>query len=78
MVRIISLPNPRLAQAFIDYMATQGVRLELEVHNDEVVLWLADDAQQTQVEQELARFCKSLCIRAIRRPAGMRDQRTAA
>lgn len=56
MVRIISLPNPRLAQAFIDYMATQGVRLELEVHNDEVVLWLADDAQQTQVEQELARF----------------------
>lgn len=78
MVRIISLPNPRLAQAFIDYMATQGVRLELEVHNDEVVLWLADDAQQTQVEQELARFLQEPLHPRYQAPAGMRDQRTAA
>ncbi|MCX9458553.1 MAG: rhomboid family intramembrane serine protease GlpG, partial [Plesiomonas sp.] len=29
MLFLIHLPNPRLAQAYIDYMATRGVRIEL-------------------------------------------------
>ncbi|UCQ11528.1 rhomboid family intramembrane serine protease GlpG [Edwardsiella tarda] len=56
MVRVITLPNPRLAQAFIDYMATQGVRLEAEAGDHGIALWLADDSHLAQVEHELQRF----------------------
>ncbi|MBW7981224.1 rhomboid family intramembrane serine protease GlpG [Enterobacillus tribolii] len=58
MVRVISLPNPRLAQAFVDYMATRGVQLELEPREQDVVLWLPDDAKLPQVERELEQFMK--------------------
>lgn len=58
MVRVISLPNPRLAQAFVDYMATRGVRLETELHGQEVALLLADEAQLPQVQRELEQFMK--------------------
>lgn len=59
MIRLISLPNPRLAQAFVDYMATQGIALEIEVQDDgNVVLWLGNDAHYVQVKNELEHFLK--------------------
>ncbi|MBE8219537.1 rhomboid family intramembrane serine protease GlpG, partial [Leptospira borgpetersenii serovar Ballum] len=33
MLMINSFDNPRLAQAFVDYMATQGVILEIQRHD---------------------------------------------
>lgn len=56
MVRIISLSNPRLAQAFVDYMATQSVRLDLQAQDQNVSLWLPDESRLSYVEQELKRF----------------------
>ncbi|MDI5424902.1 hypothetical protein MJM99_33545, partial [Salmonella enterica subsp. enterica serovar Kentucky] len=33
MLMITSFANPRVAQAFVDYMATQGVILTIQQHN---------------------------------------------
>lgn len=56
MVRVIAVSNPRLAQAFVDYMATQGI--ELRVHNsgEAAEIWLADDSHLEQVQHELQQF----------------------
>jgi len=56
MVRVIAVSNPRLAQAFVDYMATQGI--ELSVHNtgEAAEIWLADDSHLDQVQHELQQF----------------------
>ncbi|MFC3393937.1 rhomboid family intramembrane serine protease GlpG [Brenneria rubrifaciens] len=55
-IRVIALSNPRLAQAFVDYMHTQGVSLEMRSTGQEAELWLADDAHLTQVQQALDIF----------------------
>lgn len=55
MLMITSLPDPRMAQAFVDYMATRGVVLTLQQH-DTCDIWLADASCQALVEQELAAF----------------------
>lgn len=56
MVRVIAVSNPRLAQAFVDYMTTQGI--ELSVHNtgEAAEIWLADDSHLEQVQHELQQF----------------------
>ena len=56
MVRVIAVSNPRLAQAFVDYMTTQGI--ELSVHNtgEAAEIWLADDSHLDQVQHELQQF----------------------
>ncbi|PHM74092.1 rhomboid family intramembrane serine protease GlpG [Xenorhabdus kozodoii] len=58
MIYITSISNPRLAQAFIDYMATQGIHLTMQPTNEPplVELWLEDDSQRSRVEQELRHF----------------------
>ena len=56
MIRIISLPNPRIAQAFVDYMATYGVQLQVKSDGQEVQIWLEDESQLHQVEQQLTLF----------------------
>ncbi|CAK9886570.1 MAG: Rhomboid protease GlpG [Candidatus Erwinia impunctatus] len=56
-VRITEFANPRMAQAFVDYMATQGVKLGIE-HDNNYVLWLDDETQQTLVTQELQQFLR--------------------
>jgi GlpG protein len=58
MVRIISLSNPRIAQAFVDYMATLGVQLQVKHDGQEVQLWLEDESQLEKVEPELNLFLK--------------------
>lgn len=56
MVQVITLSNPRLAQAFVDYMVTKQVQLVIREQAQSVVLWLVDETQLVQVEQELKRF----------------------
>ncbi len=58
MLMITSFTNPRIAQAFVDYMATQGVVLTLQ-HNTQWDVWLADESQAAQVQAELARFMEN-------------------
>ena len=59
MLMITSFANPRVAQAFVDYMATQGVILTIQQHNQSDV-WLADESQAERVRAELARFLENL------------------
>ncbi|MEA1063074.1 rhomboid family intramembrane serine protease GlpG [Erwinia sp. HR93] len=55
MKMITSFANPRVAQAFVDYMATQGVVLTLQRHEQSDV-WLVDDGKEDYVRAELAAF----------------------
>ncbi|MFP1557642.1 hypothetical protein ACLB1T_09360 [Escherichia coli] len=43
MLMITFFANPRVAQAFVDYMATQGVILTIQQH-DQSDVWLADES----------------------------------
>lgn len=47
-----------MAQAFVDYMATQGVILTIQQHNQSDV-WLADESCAERVRAELARFLEN-------------------
>lgn len=47
-----------MAQAFVDYMATQGVILTIQQHHQSDV-WLADETQAERVHAELARFLEN-------------------
>ncbi|ACS84128.1 rhomboid family intramembrane serine protease GlpG [Musicola paradisiaca] len=58
MIRIISLSNPRLAQAFVDYMRTHQVRLVIQFDGDQADIWLPDESQQARVQQELEQFLR--------------------
>ena len=55
MLMITSFTNPRIAQAFVDYMQTQGVILTIQ-HHSQCDIWLADESQAERVKAELARF----------------------
>lgn len=55
MLMITSFTNPRIAQAFVDYMQTQGVTLTVQ-HHEQSDVWLADVTQVDRVRAELARF----------------------
>ncbi|VED45786.1 GlpG protein (membrane protein of glp regulon) [Raoultella terrigena] len=55
---ITSFANPRVAQAFVDYMATQGVILTIQQHSQSDV-WLADESQAARVQAELTRFLEN-------------------
>ncbi|EQC01429.1 rhomboid family intramembrane serine protease GlpG [Photorhabdus temperata] len=60
MIHVIAISNPRLAQAFIDYMATHQVHLTMRPGHDgqHVELWLEDDTKLTIVQQELEQFTR--------------------
>lgn len=58
MLMITSFSNPRVAQAFVDYMATQGIILTIQQHTQTDV-WLADETQASRVNAELARFLEN-------------------
>lgn len=58
MLMITSFANPRVAQAFVDYMATQGIILTIQQHAQSDV-WLADESQAGRVRAELARFLEN-------------------
>ncbi|MFZ3391059.1 rhomboid family intramembrane serine protease GlpG [Buttiauxella gaviniae] len=55
MIMITSFANPRVAQAFVDYMATQGIILTIQRH-EQSDIWLANDSQESRVRAELEQF----------------------
>jgi len=57
MVRITQFNNPRMAQAFVDYMATRGVALRIEQDGHYVIL-LDDESRLEMVENELQQFVR--------------------
>ncbi|WP_026111958.1 rhomboid family intramembrane serine protease GlpG [Winslowiella toletana] len=56
-MRITHFNNPRLAQAFVDYMATRGVTLRIEP-GETYTLLLDDEAKAELVENELQQFVR--------------------
>ena len=67
MLMITSFSNPRVARAFVDYMATQGIILTIQQHTQTDV-WQTKAAGR--VNAELARFWKTRATRVIWRQAG--------
>lgn len=57
MTRITEFANLRMAQAFVDYMATRGVQLRIE-QESRYTLWLDDASQLELVETELNQFIR--------------------
>lgn len=57
MIQLTRFTNPRMAQAFVDYMATRGVTLHIE-RDEQVVLLLDDETKLEMVENELAQFVR--------------------
>ncbi|WP_409308469.1 rhomboid family intramembrane serine protease GlpG [Pectobacterium sp. B1J-3] len=58
MIRVVALSHLRLAQAFVDYMHTQGIFLEMRTTGQEAELWLADESHLAQVQDELDVFLR--------------------
>ncbi|ANU38011.1 rhomboid family intramembrane serine protease GlpG [Vibrio scophthalmi] len=57
MIRLISLNQPRMAQAFIDYMASRQIDIKLMPEGEgQFALWLVDDQHQVEAEAELKMF----------------------
>ncbi|MDC9821504.1 rhomboid family intramembrane serine protease GlpG [Pectobacterium polonicum] len=57
-IRVIALSNPRLAQAFVDYMRTQQIHLEMRPQGHEAELWLDDETQLRSVQEALEIFLR--------------------
>ncbi len=57
MVRLISLTNPRMAQAFIDYMASRQIDIKMMPEGGgQFALWLSNPEHQVEAESELNHF----------------------
>ncbi|EEX95489.1 Integral membrane protein (Rhomboid family) [Vibrio orientalis CIP 102891 = ATCC 33934] len=57
MHRLISLNNPRIAQAFIDYMASRQIDIQMMPEGEgRFALWLKDGQHQVEVQAELDHF----------------------
>lgn len=57
MIQLISMNNPRMGQAFIDYMAAKKVHIKMTSDGDgQFSLWLIDDSQFVFVDAELKDF----------------------
>jgi len=57
MIRLISLDNPRLGQAFIDFMASRHINVQMMPEGEgQFSLWLTDGQHQVDAEAELKRF----------------------
>jgi GlpG protein len=57
MVRLIAIHNARMAQAFVDYMASRQIEITVTVEGDgQNVLWLKDERFLPDVDAELKRF----------------------
>jgi GlpG protein len=60
MIQLISVNNPRMAQAFIDYMAAKHVDIKMMADGDgQFSLWLNDDRHLALVQYELSAFLKN-------------------
>lgn len=72
MIHVVSFTNPRMAQAFVDYMASQHI--ELKVHpvpeQQQIELWLQDEQYLAKVQQELNLFLQDPSNPVIPKQAG--------
>ncbi len=60
MIRLIAVNNPRMAQAFIDYMASRQIDVAMMPEGDgQFALWLTDAQHQVEVEAELTQFLEN-------------------
>lgn len=57
MIRITEFTNPRMAYAFVDYMATQGIKLTIEQQQN-YVLFLEDEQKLDDVNAALQQFIR--------------------
>ncbi|TFH89899.1 rhomboid family intramembrane serine protease GlpG [Vibrio ouci] len=57
MHRLISLNNPRMAQSFIDYMASRQIDIQMMPEGEgQFALWLTDGQHQVEAQAELDHF----------------------
>ncbi len=57
MIRLIAINNPRVAQAFIDYMASRQIEIDMMPEGEgNFALWLKDGQYQIEAESELSQF----------------------
>lgn len=57
MHKLISLNHPRMAQAFIDYMASRQIDIQMMPEGEgQFALWLMDSQYQIEAEAELKQF----------------------
>lgn len=57
MIKLATLSHSRMAQAFVDYMATRHIEVQIQPdENGGVSLWLVNAHYQLEAEEELKRF----------------------
>lgn len=60
MYKLISLNHPRMAQAFIDYMASRQIEIQMMPEGEgQFALWLTDSQHQIEAEAELNQFLEN-------------------
>ncbi|WP_026957602.1 rhomboid family intramembrane serine protease GlpG [Aliagarivorans taiwanensis] len=59
MKQLVVLGNARMAQAFIDYLATIHIECKLAPAGDGVAIWLVNDEQYQQADAELQQFMQN-------------------
>lgn len=60
MHKLISLNHPRMAQAFIDYMASRQIDIKMMPEGEgQFALWLTDSQYQIEAEAELEQFLEN-------------------
>ncbi len=60
MIKLIVINNPRVAQAFIDYMASRKIDVTMMPEGEgQYAVWLQNDAEQLEAESELRRFLEN-------------------
>lgn len=57
MIRVTEFNNQRMAQAFVDYMATQGITLHID-HQQNYILLLQDEQKLPEVQAALQQFIR--------------------
>ncbi len=57
MIRLITIQNPRMGQAFIDYMASRKIDVQMMPEGSgQFALWLIHSEDQVEAEAELKQF----------------------
>ncbi len=57
MIRVTEFTNQRMAQAFVDYMATKRITLQIE-HQQHYTLFLEDETKLAEVQAALQQFIR--------------------
>lgn len=71
MIRLIALNNPRIAQSFIDYMASRDIEILMTPEGEgQFALWLKQTEHQIEVEAELSYLSITLTLKSIKQLPG--------